>query len=39
LKKTIVNSTLKVFPNEDHRLPYNQPKNLTQEIDRWFLNL
>ncbi|HRR05193.1 MAG TPA: alpha/beta hydrolase [Candidatus Woesebacteria bacterium] len=39
LKKTIVNSTLKIFPNEDHRLPYNQPKNLAQEIDRWFLSL
>jgi len=39
LKKNIVKSTLKVFPDENHHLPYNQPKAIALEIDRWFKSL
>jgi len=39
LQKKIAKSTLKVFPKENHRLPYNQPKALAIEIDRWFKSL
>jgi len=36
LHKNIAKSILKVFPDENHRLPYNQPKKIALEIDRWF---
>ena len=39
LHKNIAKSILKVFPNENHRLPYNQPKKIALEIDRWFKSL
>jgi len=39
LKKNIVNSILKTFLDENHRLPYNQPKKIALEINRWFTSL
>lgn len=39
LQKNIVKSILKVFPDENHRLSYNQPKALALEINLWFESL
>lgn len=39
LHKNIVGSNLEIFPNETHRLPYNQPKALALKIDHWFTSL
>ncbi len=39
LQKNIAKSILKVFPDENHRLPYNQPKKIALEIDHWFKSL
>lgn len=39
LQKHITESTLRIFPNENHRLPYNQPRKIALEIDCWFKSL
>ncbi len=35
INKSIQNSTIKIFNEEGHRLPYNKPKILAREIDKW----
>lgn len=39
IKKTLSYSKLIVFENEGHRLPYNEPKKVAEEIDKWVKNL
>lgn len=39
IKKVLPNAKLVVFKDEGHRLPYNKPKGVAEEIDKWTKNL
>lgn len=39
LKNNLKQSKLVVFESDGHRLPYNKPKKLSLEIDKWAKNL
>jgi len=39
LKNKITNSTLEIFPKENHQLPYHKPKKIAKKIDLWFKKL
>jgi pimeloyl-ACP methyl ester carboxylesterase len=39
IRKTLSSSKLVVFENEGHRLPYNEPKKVAEEINKWAKNL
>ncbi len=39
LKKTLPKAKLKVFDNQGHKLPYEQPKEIAGEIEKWYQSL
>ncbi len=39
INKAVPESKLVVFENEGHKLPYNKPKELAKEIDKWVKSL
>ncbi len=39
IKKVLSDTKLVVFEDEGHRLPYNKPKGVAEEIDKWAKNL
>jgi len=39
LKRRLNNATLIVFPNDNHRLPYDQPAKIANKINQWFKTL
>lgn len=39
LRENIIYSDLIVFKNEGHRLPYNRPKQIAANIEKWFSTL
>lgn len=39
IKRVLPEAKLVFFENEGHRLPYNKPKEIAGEIDRWYKSL
>lgn len=39
IKSVVDGSTLTIFPQEGHRLPYNKPRLISKKIDIWFTKL